>query len=216
MAWMVACVLFLVTEGWSAHAFTASRMRVSSRSSQWAESEAHTVGSPPFPPKFPLLDLQARMLSSEKLMTVTPVQLAYIGDSVYELHARTLFLWPLQPVRKHRDRAVELVRAETQSTLLRRLMGSESFPLTVTERNVLRRGRNASGTGPPRLPGGAYGEASALETLLGHLYLSDRPRLQNLLDAMLQLSGLESSEYDGSPVDWSRCSLDELHAPSTR
>jgi len=76
-----------------------------------------------------------------------------------------------------RLKAVAIVRAEAQSVLLRRLLRSE-WPITRTERVLLRRGRNSAGLGPARLPGGAYGEATALETLLGYLYLSDRARMQ--------------------------------------
>ena len=102
----------------------------------------------------------------------------------------------------HRAAAVELVRAEAQSILLRRLLKS-SWPITDTERSWLRRGRNSAGPGPARLSGGAYGEASALEALLGALYLSDRERLQGLLDMLVVLSGDgKPQDEDASPVEW--------------
>lgn len=193
------------------------------------------------------------------------MQLAFVGDAVYELHARTLFLWPLTTVRAQRTAAVELVRAETQSLHLRRLLApitssmypasstsdiytivdadaaavavadaavgdlagdadveadaeaglntatataaavaASTFVPTPAECTLLRRGRNASGPGPGRLlDRSAYGEASALETLLGHLYLSNDPqRLQALLDALLALAALPPSDVDSKPVDW--------------
>lgn len=185
------------------------------------------------------------------------MQLAFVGDAVYELHARTLFLWPLTTVKAQRTAAVELVRAETQSLHLRRLLApltqsmqpmpsnsddnaevvadgaasavagaangeaavdthaeaavsaaaavaASSFVPTPEECTLLRRGRNASGPGPGRLlDRSSYGEASALETLLGHLYLSnDAQRLQALLDALLALAALPPSDADSKPVDW--------------
>lgn len=141
---------------------------------------------------FPLLDLNISLLKTADLRQLSPVQLAFIGDAVYELHARTLFSWPLVKPQVHRSAAVQLVRAETQSVLLRRLIIS-GWAITDEERMLLRKGRNSAGPGPPRLSGGTYGEASALETLLGYLYMSDRPRLQSLLDELLRLGG------DGSP-----------------
>jgi ribonuclease-3 family protein len=173
---------------------------------------------------------------------VTPVQLAFVGDAVYELHARTLFVWPLTPVRAHRAAAVELVRAETQSLHLRRLLAASlattrpadaadadaeavaadgaadaavaaaaaAFVPTALERTLLRRGRNASGPGPSRLlDRSAYGEASALETLLGYLYLAnDAPRLQALLDTLLGLAADPPGDADRSPVDWKALGAD--------
>jgi ribonuclease-3 family protein len=169
---------------------------------------------------------------------VTPVQLAFVGDAVYELHARTLFVWPLTPVRAHRAAAVELVRAETQSLHLRRLLATPlattrpadaadadavaadgaadaavaaaAFVPTALERSLLRRGRNASGPGPSRLlDRSAYGEASALETLLGYLYLAnDALRLQALLDTLLGLAADPPGDSDRSPVDWKALGAD--------
>jgi hypothetical protein len=75
--------------------------------------------------------------------------------------------------------------------------------MTDQEFIFLRKGRNAAGVGPSRLARGIYGEATALETLLGFLYLTDRERLQNLLDSLVRL-GDESGHLDGDekPLNW--------------
>ena len=129
------------------------------------------------------------------------MQLAFIGDAVYELHARTLFAWPPKKAQAQRAAAVEMVRAETQSRLLRRLLAS-AWPITDDERVLLRKGRNAAGRGPPRLASGAYGEASGLEALLGYLYLTDRPRLEGLLLACSALDDHTPRPEDGQLIEW--------------
>mmetsp|Transcript_14112 Transcript_14112/g.33452 ORF Transcript_14112/g.33452 Transcript_14112/m.33452 type:complete len:175 (-) Transcript_14112:288-812(-) len=157
---------------------------------------------------FDLLGPETRLLEEAQLRQMSPVQLAFIGDSVYELHARTLLAWPVTRPHDHRTACVEMVRAETQSRLLRRLVSNSGeegrWALTPDERRLLKKGRNAAGPGPPRLEDkGAYGEASALETLLGYLYLSDRPRLQTLMDELLVL-GADTTEHDEdfTVIDW--------------
>eukprot|EP00613_Pedinella_sp_CCMP2098_P011219 CAMPEP_0171642794 /NCGR_PEP_ID=MMETSP0990-20121206/32219_1 /TAXON_ID=483369 /ORGANISM="non described non described, Strain CCMP2098" /LENGTH=120 /DNA_ID=CAMNT_0012218187 /DNA_START=374 /DNA_END=736 /DNA_ORIENTATION=+ len=117
-------------------------------------------------------------------------------------------MWPVVKPQVHRSKAVALVRAEAQSVLLRRLLLS-AWPITSDERGLLRRGRNAAGRGPPRLSGGAYGEASALETLIGYLYFSDRGRMQELLDFLQVLSDGEAQEGEDAVVDWQAGSEDD-------
>lgn len=150
---------------------------------------------------FPLLSLDHEVMNGEQLAQLNPVQLAFIGDAVYELHARTLFAWPPKKAQAQRAAAVEMVRAETQSRLLRRLLAS-AWPITDDERVLLRKGRNAAGRGPPRLASGAYGEASGLEALLGYLYLTDRPRLEGLLLACSALDDPTPRPEDGQLIEW--------------
>jgi 23S rRNA maturation mini-RNase III len=57
-----------------------------------------------------------------------------------------------------------------------------SFVLTEVEQQVLQRGRNAgTKTNHRRSNPVAYQDATALEALLGYLYLSNRPRCTQLL-----------------------------------
>jgi ribonuclease-3 family protein len=152
---------------------------------------------------FSLLDPEMKLLDESEVRLLSPIQLSFVGDAVYELHSRTLFTWPAMKPSDHRGLAVTSVRAETQAVLLRRLLNSD-WPMTLNERSVLRKGRNASGPGPQRLVGGVYGEASALEAVIGYLYLSDRSRLQYLLDTLVFLRKDGKFQVgDDGPIQWS-------------
>ena len=129
-----------------------------------------------------------------------------MGDSVYELHARVVHTWPPKKAENQRKAAVAMVRAETQAVLVRRLLGGESdWVLTDFEFELLRRGRNSAGRGPVRLAAdkaGYYGEATALETLLGFYYLSDRARTHAFLTHLLELGKPAKCACDDAPPNW--------------
>ena len=107
-----------------------------------------------------------------------PLQLAWLGDAVWELHQR------LRHCRKpgrtddlHRAVVAE-VRADAQADLLQTLL-----PLLDDQENELvRRGRNRAGRGPRRSDAAIYGQATGFETLLGWLFLNNPARLRELLD----------------------------------
>lgn len=111
------------------------------------------------------------------LKQLSPVALAYIGDAVYELYIRSLFLLPPKRIADYHALVVTQVRAEAQAVHLQHL---EPY-LTSEEKEIVRRGRNAVTKKPKRLSASIYQQASSLETLIGYLYLRDRERLQDLL-----------------------------------
>jgi ribonuclease-3 family protein len=112
-----------------------------------------------------------------KIEQLSPVALAYIGDAVYELYIRTRYLMPPTRVSDYHSRVVAQVRAETQAAYVEMLQPH----FTASEKEILRRGRNAAGGKPRRLSKKIYQQASSLETLIGYLYLSDPQRLTELL-----------------------------------
>ncbi|WP_066121897.1 Mini-ribonuclease 3 [Geminocystis sp. NIES-3709] len=119
-------------------------------------------------------------MSASSLQQVSPASLAYIGDAVYELYIRTHYLLPPKKISDYHHRVVEKVRAETQAIYLQQL-----YPiLTDIELNWVRRGRNSVNKSPRRLSLQTYQQASALETLLGYLYIFDRDRLHFLLSQL--------------------------------
>jgi len=152
---------------------------------------------------FPLLGVEQPLLTPSQLGMLATNQIAFIGDIVFKLHASTLLLNPQTRPSVYYDANAQHNCAEAQAKLLRRLLSSD-WPLTSDEKGVLRRGRNCARNGPPRLIGlGTYREASALEALVGHLYLSDRARLQSLLDALVALLRRgEDCPGDTGPIDW--------------
>jgi len=115
-----------------------------------------------------------------QLGRLSPAALSYVGDSVYELHARERLLWPPQKVNTLSQRVTKLACAEGQCAALARLRAE--FVLSDEEEEWLRRGRNASARGPSRVKVQVYRDASALECLFGFLHLTDKPRLNEVCD----------------------------------
>jgi len=126
--------------------------------------------SPALPPE------EARMLS--------PLQLAYVGDSVHALLVRTRLLQKNLLVRDMHRAANEAVSAVSQARELQRIMPL----LTEEEAAIVRRGRNAHPHhGAPKSASvGEYAEATGLEALLGYLYLTGQNGRIKELEPYLQ------------------------------
>lgn len=102
----------------------------------------------------------------------SPLTLAFMGDSVYELLVRNYLVSEGNcPVRSLNKRKVELVRCQAQAQALVRM-----WPyLTEWEKEVAMRGRNAHvGHVPKNADIGDYHAATALEALFGYLFLEDK------------------------------------------
>ena len=124
--------------------------------------------------------LEACRLSEAHLGTLAPISLAYIGDAVFELYVRSRLLIPAQRIRDYHDQVVSQVKAEQQSQYVDML-----FPhLTDDEKDMLRRGRNATSGRHRRAAASSYQKATGFEALIGFLYLSDQSRLLNLLNRL--------------------------------
>ena len=113
-----------------------------------------------------------------------PLQLAWIGDAVWELHQRLRH--GSRPGRSddlHRA-VVADVRADAQSRLLSWL--EERELLCSAELGLVRRGRNSAGRGPRRADAAVYGRATGFETMVGWLFLNNPARLAELFDHLEQ------------------------------
>jgi len=115
--------------------------------------------------------------------------LAYLGDVLFELFIRSRYVWPSRRMSDLQNTVVSIVRAEAQSELLKRLL--DSYPLTSQEQGVLARGRNANLTarkkGKTTNSGGgasAYQDSTALEALLGYMYIRDKDRFNSMMQWM--------------------------------
>lgn len=125
-------------------------------------------------------------LSEQQVNQLSPSALAYLGDAVYELYIRGLYLLPPQRQHDYHQKVVTQVRAETQAQHLRSLQPY----LTPVEQETIRRGRNAASGRPKRVSAAIYQQATSLETLIGYLYLTDRDRLIYLLDKLYPSGGI--------------------------
>lgn len=123
-------------------------------------------------------------LSPEAVRAISSIGLAHMGDGVYELLVRSWLCAQGKATGKGLHRAtVELVCAPRQAQLSRRILPL----LTEEEQAVFRRGRNANVHSiPPHASRAEYQQATALEALLGYLYLLGRTdRINQLFDAMM-------------------------------
>lgn len=117
--------------------------------------------------------------------------LAYVGDAVYELWARTHMLeLGYEKVQELHKQAVSYVCAATQARILRALLPK----LNEEEQQVVLRGRNAKGGHPKNTDVVTYRYATAFESLVGYWHLnkqSDRMQwafnqVDGIVDDMLQ------------------------------
>lgn len=110
----------------------------------------------------------------------SPVALAYIGDTVYDLFVRTRVLEKgnRHVTEMHKD-AIQAVSAAAQA---RSVHNIENI-LTEEEQSILKWGRNAkSGRAPKNADAIDYRWATGFETLVGYLYLDGRvQRLEEIL-----------------------------------
>ncbi len=121
-----------------------------------------------------LHDLQASAAAAE----LGPLQLAWLGDAVWELHQRLRQCHqPARVATMHRA-VVAAVQAEAQVQVLQQL---EPL-LSEAELDWVRRGRNRAPRGPRRADAATYGQATGFETMLGWLFLRNPKRLAELLD----------------------------------
>ncbi len=118
--------------------------------------------------------------SASQIKQLSPTSLAYLGDAVYELYVRSIYLLPPKRISNYHHQVVAKVRAETQAanlTILQPYLSDE-------EKEIIRRGRNAAKKKPRRLSAEVYQQATSLETLIGYLYLHNHDRLIELLDKL--------------------------------
>lgn len=124
-------------------------------------------------------------LSRGSILEISSIGLAHMGDAVFELLVRAWLCAHGGATGRgmHRS-AVRLVCAESQAEKAEKILPL----LTEEERAVFRRGRNAQvHTIPHHASRAQYGEATALEALLGWLYLQGRlERINQLFCIMME------------------------------
>lgn len=138
-----------------------------------------------------LLDLIKRSfdLKEVDIRTYSPLTLAYIGDSIFDLIIRTVVVERgNEPANKLHRKTVTYVKAETQSAMIEALLPE----LSEEEMAVYKRGRNAkSYTSAKNASIGDYRKATGLEALVGYLYLCGKTeRILELLKNGLHKLGM--------------------------
>ena len=106
------------------------------------------------------------------------IQLAWLGDSVWELHQRLRHVhFPLKSKELHLS-VVNEVKAISQSKSLSQI----EHLLSSNEIDLIRRARNKSKKSPKSIDPTIYSRATGFETLIGWLFLKDPHRLSILFE----------------------------------
>ena len=106
------------------------------------------------------------------------IQLAWLGDSVWELHQRLRYVHlPLKSKDLHLS-VVNEVKAKSQSQSLSQI----EHLLNPNEIDLIRRARNKTRRYPKSADPTLYSRATGFETLIGWLFLKDPQRLSTLLE----------------------------------
>ena len=124
-------------------------------------------------------------MTDDQLRAISSIGLAHMGDAVFEILVRTWLCAHGKATGKGLHQAtIALVRAESQAEKAERILPL----LTEEEAAVFRRGRNAQvHSVPPHASRAQYGEATALEALLGWLWLKGRKaRINELFCTMME------------------------------
>lgn len=103
------------------------------------------------------------------IKTYSPLTLAYIGDSIYDLMIKSLVInQGNKQVQKLHKETSSMVQASAQSQMMRALQPI----LTEEEHAVYKRGRNAKSVSPAKNQSITdYRRATGFEALMGYLYL---------------------------------------------
>ena len=124
-------------------------------------------------------------LTDDQLRAISSIGLAHMGDAVFEILVRTWLCAHGKATGKGLHQAtIRLVCAESQAEKAERILPL----LTEEEMAVFKRGRNAQvHTVPGHASRAQYGEATALEALLGWLWLrGQKDRIGQLFDNMME------------------------------
>lgn len=130
-----------------------------------------------------------KAIDLDKLNDISLKQLALLGDAVFHVFEREREILSSTSAGQMHRRA--RVSAKAQALLLAKLTPQ----LTEKEKDLVRRARNMKPAHYRKSEQSQYRRATAFEALIGHLYLSDRARMEELLHKTLdEPDGVEDHE----------------------
>ena len=128
-----------------------------------------------------LENFRTREFSKDEARRLNPLQLALVGDAVYEVFIRNYILSNNTELSAHKihRKAIGYVKAKSQSDVMHDIEGL----LNEEELYIYKRGRNAkSATVPKNADVRDYRMATGFEALVGYLHLiGDYERLNYIL-----------------------------------
>lgn len=132
-------------------------------------------------------DLRIREFTKDEARQLNPLQLALIGDGVYEVFIRNYILSNNTSLsaNKIHVKAIGYVKAKSQSDIMHAI----EEKLTEEESVIFKRGRNAkSATVPKNADVRDYRMATGFEALVGYLYLiGNKERLEFVLNSCVEI-----------------------------
>ena len=111
-------------------------------------------------------------MDRSELLTISPLVLAYLGDTVYESYVREYLIKKNinKKVNDLHKSAIKYVNAKAQATLIHAIEDE----LTEDEERIYKRGRNQkSHTSPKNADIIDYKHATGFEALIGYLHLNN-------------------------------------------
>ncbi|HHX16342.1 MAG TPA: ribonuclease III [Mollicutes bacterium] len=118
---------------------------------------------------------------------INALVLAYLGDAIYEIYIRKYLIQKgINKVNDLQKFAVNYVSAKSQASFLNYLIKNEI--LNEKELSIVKRARNAKvGSHPKRVDILTYKHATALEALIGYLYiLNEEDRIKFIMDLITE------------------------------
>ena len=134
-----------------------------------------------------LEDLRVREFSKDEARMLNPLQLALVGDGVYEVFIRNYILSSNSELSAHKmhKEAIAYVKAKSQSLAMHKLEDE----LTEEELYIFKRGRNTkSATVPKNADVRDYRMATGFESLIGYIYLiGNKERLSYIMNKSIEI-----------------------------
>lgn len=126
-------------------------------------------------------------MEKTELVTMSPLVLAYLGDTVYETYIREHLIRQntQKKVNDLHKLAIKYVKAKAQATIIHEI----ETELTEEESKIYKRGRNQkSNTSPKNADIIDYKHATGFEALVGYLYLNNEiERLQYIINKGIKI-----------------------------
>lgn len=117
-------------------------------------------------------------------MMKSPLELAYLGDAVYELYVREYLLkYSYRNMHELEQKSLDYVTANNQKRILDELI-SNSY-LTNEELEIIKNGRNQKGHKSKSSDIITYKLSTGFECLIGYLYINDKKRLDEIMQKVL-------------------------------
>ena len=130
--------------------------------------------------------LEKNHIDHKRMLEMSPLVFAYLGDTIYDLYIRTYLVGNrIAKVSQLHRASINFVKAKAQADTVRKL--TDFF--TEEENEIIRKGRNIKPVSPPKNADVMdYRYATGFEALVGYLYASgEHERLMEILQKAVEM-----------------------------